>query len=128
MCSQSRLPSTADSFSKIRAGNSPTSPSSYTSSMENCSHLLLIRLTRSGIEMSRTYSPDEMATPRDPSREPRENESGLHRDEEGQDQGRSGGAENQPRPNEAQEVQKTEARRAGPAETRWNRYAALGAH
>jgi hypothetical protein len=64
--------------------------------------------------MSRTYSPDEMATPRDPSREPKENEPGLHRDEEGRDQGRSGGAENQPRPNEAQEVQKAEARTVEP--------------
>ena len=64
--------------------------------------------------MSRTYSPDEMATPRDPSREPRENEPGLHRDEEGQDQGRSGGAENQPRPNAAQEVRKPEARAVEP--------------
>ena len=45
--------------------------------------------------MSRTYSPDEMATPRDPSRELRENEPGLHRDEEGQGQGRSGDTENQ---------------------------------
>ena len=59
--------------------------------------------------MSRTYSPDEMATPRDPSRDPRVNEPGLHRDEEGQDQGRRGGAESQPRPNEAQEVRSTEA-------------------
>jgi hypothetical protein len=32
--------------------------------------------------MSRSYSPDEMATPRDPSCEPRENEPALHRDEE----------------------------------------------
>ena len=64
--------------------------------------------------MSRTYSPDEMATPRDPSREPRENEPGLHRDEEGQDQGRSGGAENQPRPSAAQEVRKPEARAVEP--------------
>jgi hypothetical protein len=64
--------------------------------------------------MSRTYSPDEMATPRDPSREPRENEPGLHRDEEGQDQGRNGGTDNQPRPNEAQEVQKPEARAVEP--------------
>src|SRR5260370_4044731 len=60
--------------------------------------------------MSRSYSPDEMATPRDPSPEPREKEPGLHRDEEGQDQGRSGNVENQPRPNTAQEVQKPEAR------------------
>jgi hypothetical protein len=29
--------------------------------------------------MSRSYSPDEMATPRDPSCEPRENEPALHR-------------------------------------------------
>jgi hypothetical protein len=64
--------------------------------------------------MSRTYSPDEMAAPRDPSREPRGNEPGPHRDEEGQDQGRTGGAENQPRPNEAQEVQKPEARAVEP--------------
>jgi DNA-binding PadR family transcriptional regulator len=64
--------------------------------------------------MSRTFSPDEMATPRDPSREPKESEPGLHRDEEGRDQGRSGGAENQPRPNEAQEVQKAEARTVEP--------------
>ena len=60
--------------------------------------------------MSRTYSPDEMAPPRDPSREPRENEPGQHRDEEGQDQGRRGGAESQPRPNETPETRKTEAR------------------
>src|ERR1700674_2062783 len=110
MCSQSRLPSTADSFSKIRVGNSPTSTSSYTSSTENCPHLPLIPLTRSWIEMSRTYSPDEMATPRDPSREPRENQPGQHRDEEGHDQGRRSGAETQPRPNEAQAVRKPEAR------------------
>src|ERR1700674_4280514 len=110
MCSQSRLPSTADSFSKIRAGNSPTSTSSYTSSMENCPHLPLIPLTRSWIEMSRSYSPDEMATPRDPSREPRENEPGPRRDEEGQDRGRSGGSENQPRPSAAQEGRKPEPR------------------
>src|SRR5260370_40158382 len=64
--------------------------------------------------MSRTYSPDEMATPRDQSREPRENESGLHRDEEGQDQGRSGGAENQSRPNTPHEVRKPEARAVEP--------------
>lgn len=64
--------------------------------------------------MSRSYSPDEMATPRDPSLEPRENEPSLHRDEEGQDQGRSGGAENQPRPNEAQEGRKPEARTVEP--------------
>ena len=64
--------------------------------------------------MSRTYSPDEMATPRDPSREQRENEPGLHRDEEGQDQGRSGGAENQPRPNTPQEIRKPEARAVEP--------------
>ena len=64
--------------------------------------------------MSRTYSPDEMATPRDPSREPRENEPALHRDEEGQVQGRSGGADNQPRPNAAQEVRKPEARTVEP--------------
>jgi len=64
--------------------------------------------------MSRTFSPDEMATPRDPSREPKESEPGLHRDEEGRDHGRSGGAENQPRPNEAQEVQKAEARTVEP--------------
>ena len=64
--------------------------------------------------MSRSYSPDEMATPRDPSREPRENEPGLHRDEEGQGQGRSGSAENQPRPSATQEVRKTEARTVEP--------------
>src|SRR5260370_4174071 len=64
--------------------------------------------------MSRSYSPDEMATPHDPSREPRENEPGLHRDEEGQDQGRSGSSENQPRPSTAQEVRKPEARTARP--------------
>src|ERR1700686_3356439 len=64
--------------------------------------------------MSRSYSPDEMATPRDPSCEPRENEPALHRDEEGQDQGRSGDAENQPRPNAAQEVRKPEARTVEP--------------
>src|SRR5216683_522138 len=64
--------------------------------------------------MSRTYSPDEMATPRDPSREPRENEPGLHRDEEGQDQGRSGGAENHPRSSTPQEVRKPEARTVEP--------------
>src|SRR5260370_41689895 len=64
--------------------------------------------------MSRSYSPDEMATPRDPSREPRESERGLHRDEEGQDQGRSGGAENQPRPSAAREVRKPEARAIEP--------------
>jgi DNA-binding PadR family transcriptional regulator len=60
--------------------------------------------------MSRTYSPDEMATPRDPSREPRENQRGQHRGEEGQDQGRSGGAESQPRPNETREARKTAPR------------------
>src|SRR5260370_41588291 len=64
--------------------------------------------------MSRSYSPDEMATPHDPSREPRENEPGLHRDEEGQDQGRSGSSENQPRPSTAQEVRKPEARTVEP--------------
>ncbi len=64
--------------------------------------------------MSRTYSPGEMATPRDPSREPRENERGHDRGQEGQDQGRSGGRENQPRPNEAQEVRSTEARALEP--------------
>ena len=64
--------------------------------------------------MSRSYSPDEMATPRDPSREPKESEPGLHRDEEGRDQGRSGGAENQPRPSTAQEVRKPEARTVEP--------------
>src|SRR5260370_27743117 len=64
--------------------------------------------------MSRSYSPDEMATPRDPSREPREKKPGLDRDEEGQDQGRSGSAENQPRPSTAQEVQKPEARTVEP--------------
>jgi hypothetical protein len=55
-----------------------------------------------------------MATPRDPSRELMKNESGLHRDEEGQDQGRGGGAENQPRPSTAQEVRKPEARTVEP--------------
>ena len=64
--------------------------------------------------MSRSYSPDEMATPRDPSREPRESEHGLHRVEEGQDQGRSGGAEGQPRPSAAREVRKPEARAIEP--------------
>src|SRR5713101_9044342 len=64
--------------------------------------------------MSRSYSPDEMATPRDPSREPRENEPGQDRDAEGQDQGRSSDAENQPRPNQAQEVQKPEVRTVEP--------------
>jgi len=64
--------------------------------------------------MSRTYSPDEMATPRDPSRGPGGNEPGPHRDDEGQDQGRSGGAVNQSRPNEAQDVQKPEARAVEP--------------
>ena len=64
--------------------------------------------------MSRSYSPDEMATPRDPSREPRESKSGPHRDEEGQDQGRSGGTENQPRPSRPQEVRKPEARTVEP--------------
>src|ERR1700682_6829514 len=64
--------------------------------------------------MSRSYSPDEMATPRDPSREPKENEPGLHRDEEGQDQGRSGGAANQPRPSTSQEVRKPESRAVEP--------------
>jgi DNA-binding HxlR family transcriptional regulator len=64
--------------------------------------------------MSRSYSPDAMATPRDPSCEPRENEPALHRDEEGQDQGRSGGAENQPRPSTPQEVRKPEARTVEP--------------
>jgi DNA-binding PadR family transcriptional regulator len=60
--------------------------------------------------MSRSYSPDEMATPRDPSREPRESKPGLHLEEEGQDQGRSSGTENQPRPSRPQEVRKPEAR------------------
>src|SRR5258708_38697577 len=64
--------------------------------------------------MSRSYSPDEMATPRDPSRAPQENDHGLHRDEEGQDQGRGGGAENQPRPSAPQEVRKPEARTVEP--------------
>src|SRR5260370_4515533 len=64
--------------------------------------------------MSRSYSPDEMATHTDPSREPRETEPGLHRDEEGQDQGRSGSSENQPRPSTAQEVRKPEARTVEP--------------
>ncbi|HXL26172.1 MAG TPA: hypothetical protein VN952_05795, partial [Chthoniobacterales bacterium] len=64
--------------------------------------------------MSRSYSPDEMATPHDPSREPRENEPGLHRDEEGQDQGRSGSSENQPRPSTAQEARKPDARTVEP--------------
>src|SRR5260370_17153869 len=66
--------------------------------------------------MSRSYSPDEMATPRDPSREPRESKPGPHRDEEGQDQGRSGGTENQPRPSRPQEVRKPEARTVEPPE------------
>src|SRR5260370_29574196 len=64
--------------------------------------------------MSRSYSPDEMATPHDPSREPRANEPGLHRDEEGQDQGRSGSSENQPRPSTAQEARKPDARTVEP--------------
>jgi hypothetical protein len=64
--------------------------------------------------MSRSYSHDEMATPRDPSWDPRDNEHGLHRDEEGQDQGRSGGAENQGRPSAAREVRKPEARAVEP--------------
>src|SRR3984893_5285820 len=64
--------------------------------------------------MSRSYSPDEMATPRDLSREPRESKPGLHREEEGQDQGRSGGTENQPRPSPPQEVRKPEARTVEP--------------
>src|ERR1700681_2041585 len=114
MCLQSPLPSTADSFSRTRVGNSPTSTSSYTSSTENCPHLPLIPLTRSWIEMSRTYSLDEMATPRDPSQEPREKEPGQPRDAEGQNQGRSGGAESQPRPNTPQEVRKPEARAVEP--------------
>ena len=61
-------------FLKDTAGNSPISTSSYTSSTENCPHLRLIPLTRSWTEMSRSYSPDEMSTPRDPSREPRGDE------------------------------------------------------
>jgi hypothetical protein len=64
--------------------------------------------------MFRTYSPDEMAMPRDPSREPRENEPSQPRDEEGQDQGRSVGAENQPRQSAPQEVQKRDARTVEP--------------
>lgn len=60
--------------------------------------------------MSRSYSPDEMAAPRDPSRRPKENDSDLHRDEEGQGQGRSGGTENQPRPSGARDGRKPEAR------------------
>jgi hypothetical protein len=63
--------------------------------------------------MSRTYSPDEMATS-DPSRDPRVNESGLHRDEEGHGQGRSGSAENQHRPSAMQEGRKPEARTVEP--------------
>src|ERR1700682_5781618 len=114
MCLQSPLRSTADSFSRTRVGHFPPSTSSYTSSTENCPHLPLIPLTRSWIEMSRTYSPDEMATPRDPSREPRENEPGPHRDEKAQDQGRSGASENQPRTSAAQEGRKPEARAVEP--------------
>jgi len=64
--------------------------------------------------MSRTYSPDEMATPRDPSRAPSENEPGQPRDEDGQDQGRSSGAENQPRQSAPQQVQKRDARTVEP--------------
>src|SRR5438552_17673045 len=64
--------------------------------------------------MSRSYSPDEMATPRDPSHEPRENKPRPHRDEKGQDQGRSGGTENRPRPSRPQEVRKPEARTVEP--------------
>jgi len=65
--------------------------------------------------MFRTYSPDEMAMPRDPSpREPRENEPGQPRDEDGQNQGRSGGAENQPRQSSPQAVQKRDARTLEP--------------
>jgi hypothetical protein len=60
--------------------------------------------------MSRTYLPDEMARPRDPSWEPRENEPGQPDDEDGQNQGRSDGAENQPRQSAPQEVQKRDAR------------------
>src|ERR1700675_4610312 len=59
--------------------------------------------------MSRSYSPDEMATPRDLSREPRESKPGLHLEEEGQDQGRSGDTENHTRPSRPQKVRKTEA-------------------
>ena len=64
--------------------------------------------------MSRSYSPDEMATPRDPSREPRESKPGPHRDEEGQDQGRGGATENQLRPSRSHEVRKPEARTVEP--------------
>ena len=64
--------------------------------------------------MSRTYSPDEMGTPRDQSREPSENERSQHRADAGHDQGRTGGAENQPRPNEGQEVRTTEGRSVEP--------------
>src|SRR5438046_230979 len=64
--------------------------------------------------MSRSYSPDEMAAPRDPSHEQRENKPGLHRDKDGQDQGRSGGTESQPRPSRPQEVRKPEARTVEP--------------
>jgi len=64
--------------------------------------------------VSRTYLPDEMATPRDPSREPREHEPGQHRDEEGHNQGRSGGAEHQPRASAPQEARKPEARTVEP--------------
>ncbi len=64
--------------------------------------------------MSRTFSPDEMATPRDPSREPKENDRDHRRDEKGQGQGRSGGGENQPRPSTSQEIRKPEARTVEP--------------
>jgi DNA-binding HxlR family transcriptional regulator len=64
--------------------------------------------------MSRSYSPDEMATPRDPSRAPREYEPGLHREVEGQEQGRSGSTESHSRPSAAQDVRKPGARTVEP--------------
>jgi hypothetical protein len=64
--------------------------------------------------MSRSYSPDEIAIPRDPSRAPMENDRDLHRDEDGKDQGRSGSAENQPRPSAPQEARKPETRTVAP--------------
>lgn len=64
--------------------------------------------------MSRSYSPEELSAPRDPSPQPREGQSETRRHEQNQEVGRGDSTDGQPRPNEPPEARQTEARAVEP--------------
>src|ERR1700730_8739870 len=64
--------------------------------------------------MSRSYSPEEMSTPRDPLLEPRPGQHAQHRHEQNQRLGRGNSTDNQPHPDETPEARKIEAQEVEP--------------